>query len=91
MVKVFSSNLNHSFAGQEVPPSTLRYIRSKEIELARLDWPSGINLDAGTTAVIRASIFRAFVFGFRTVMSICARLSLAGAVVAWQMIPDRTK
>ena len=87
MVKVFSSSLNHSLAGQQLPPSTLQYIRSNEIKLAGLDLPSGLNLDADTTAMIRASISRAFVFGFRTVMSICASLSLASAVVAWLMIP----
>jgi hypothetical protein len=91
MVKVFSASLNHSLAGQQLPPSALQYIRSNEIKLAGIEIPSGLNLAAETTAVMRMSIFRAFVFAFRTVMSICACLSLAGAVVAWRMIPARTK
>jgi EmrB/QacA subfamily drug resistance transporter len=89
MVKVFSSCLNRSLARQLLPPGILQYIQSNEIKLAGLDLPSG--LDAETTAVIRMSISRAFVFGFRTVMLICAGLSLASAVVAWLMIPARTE
>jgi EmrB/QacA subfamily drug resistance transporter len=85
MVKVFSSSLNRSLTGRLLPPSILQYIQSNEIKLAGLDLPSG--LKAGTTAVIRASISHAFVFGFRTVMLICAGLSLASALVAWLMIP----
>jgi len=88
MVKVFSSTLNRSLAGQLLPPGVLQYIHSNEIKLAGLDLPLG--LDADTTAVIRASISQAFVFGFRTVMFICAGLSLASAAVAWLMIPPKT-
>jgi EmrB/QacA subfamily drug resistance transporter len=89
LVKVFSSNLNRGLAGQLLPPGIFQYIQSNEIKLAGLDLPS--SLDSETTAVIRASISRAFVFGFRIVMFICAGLSLASAVVAWLMIPARTE
>ena len=89
MVNVFSSSLNRSLADQLLPPGIFQYIQSNEIKLAGLDLPS--NLDANTTAVIRASISRAFVFGFRTVMLICAGLSLASAAVAWLMIPPRSE
>ena len=89
MVKVFSSSLNRSLADQLLPPGIFQYIKSNEIRLAGLDLPAG--LDADTTALIRASISRAFVFGFRTVMLICAGLSLASAAVAWLMIPLRTE
>jgi EmrB/QacA subfamily drug resistance transporter len=87
MVKVFSSSLNRSLAGRLLPPGIFQHIQSNEIKLAGLDLPSG--LDADTTAVIRASISRAFVIGFRTIMLICAGLSLASAAVAWLMIPPR--
>jgi EmrB/QacA subfamily drug resistance transporter len=87
MVKVFSSTLNRSLADQMLPPGVLQYIHSNEIKLAALDIPSGIGTD--TAAAIRASISRAFVFGFRTVMLICAGLSLASALVAWIMIPSK--
>jgi EmrB/QacA subfamily drug resistance transporter len=89
MVKVFSSSLNRSLADQLLPPGIFQYIKSNEIRLAGLDLPAG--LDADTTAVIRASISRAFVFGFRTIMLICAGLSLVSAAVAWLMIPLRTE
>jgi EmrB/QacA subfamily drug resistance transporter len=89
MVKVFSSTLNRSLAGRLLPRGILEYIGSNEIKLAGLDLPSG--LDADTTALIRVSISRAFVYGFRTIMLICVGLSLASAAVAWVMIPHRTK
>jgi EmrB/QacA subfamily drug resistance transporter len=88
MVKVFSSSLNRSLGGQLLPPGILQYIQSNEIKLAGLDLHS--DLDVETAAVIRASISHAFVFGFRTVMLICAGLSLASAAVAWLMIPSKT-
>jgi len=84
MVEAFSSSLNRSLAGR-LPPGILQHIQSNEIKLAGIDLPSGLN--AETTAVIRASISRAFVFGFRIVMLICAGLSVASALVAWLMIP----
>jgi hypothetical protein len=71
-----------------LPPGILQYVRSNEIKLAGLDLPSG--LDADTTALIRVSISRAFVYGFRVAMLICAGLSLASVAVASLMIPDKT-
>src|ERR1035438_3034464 len=88
MVKLFSSSLNRSLAGGLLPPGILQYVQSNEIKLAGLDLPSGV--DADTTALIRVSISHAFVFGFRTVMLICAGLSLASAAVASLMIPVKT-
>jgi EmrB/QacA subfamily drug resistance transporter len=89
MVKLFSSSLNRSLTGRRLPPGILQYVRSNEIKLAGLDVPSG--LDADTTALIRASISHAFVFGFRTIMLICAGLSVASAAVASLMIPSKTQ
>jgi EmrB/QacA subfamily drug resistance transporter len=89
MVKLFSSGLNRSLPGRRLPPGILQYVRSNEIKLAGLDVPSG--LDADTTALIRASISHAFVFGFRTIMLICAGLSVASAAVASLMIPSKTQ
>jgi predicted MFS family arabinose efflux permease len=85
MVKMFSSSLNRSLAGQPLPAALLQYIQSNEIKLAGLDLPSGV--DAGTKSTINESISHAFVFGFRIEMLICAGLSLASALVAWLMIP----
>jgi MFS family permease len=89
MVKMFSSNLDRSLRGRLLPPGILQYLQSNTIKLAGLDLPSG--LDADTTAMIRASISHAFVYGFRTEMFICAGLSLASGAVAWLMIPTRVE
>jgi MFS family permease len=88
MVKSFSFSLNRSLTGGPLPPGILQYVQANEIKLAGLDPPSG--LDADKAALIRASISHAFVFGFRSVMLICAGLSLASAAVASLMIPVRT-
>jgi hypothetical protein len=48
-------------------------------------------LDSSSTALIRASISHAFVFGFRIEMLICAGLSLASGAVAWLLIPARAE
>jgi EmrB/QacA subfamily drug resistance transporter len=88
MVKLFSSNLNRTLAGALLPPGILQYVRSNEIKLAGLELSSG--LDADTAALIRMAISHAFVFGFRTVMLICASLCLASASVATLLIPAKT-
>jgi hypothetical protein len=87
MVKLFSSSLNQSLTGQPLAPGILQYIRANEIKLAGLDLPS--NMDVDTRALIRMSLSRAFVFGFRTVMLICAGLSLASAAIALTIIPSK--
>jgi EmrB/QacA subfamily drug resistance transporter len=85
MVKLFSASLQHALANSPLPPGALQYLRSNEIKLAGLDLPQG--LDAGTTALIQASISRAFISGFRAVTLICAALSAASAAIAARMIP----
>ena len=87
MVKLFSSSLNRSLIGQQFAPDILPYVRANEIKLAGLEPPSGLDVD--TIARLRASISHAFVFGFRTVMLICAALSIAGAATASIMIPAK--
>jgi EmrB/QacA subfamily drug resistance transporter len=89
MVKVFSFGLNRSLRGQHLPLEILEYIQSNEIKLAGLDLPSG--LEADTTTMVRESISRAFILGFRTVLLLCAGLSLVSALVAWIMIPAKTE
>jgi NAD(P)H-hydrate repair Nnr-like enzyme with NAD(P)H-hydrate epimerase domain len=84
MLKMFSLSLQRSLRGRMLSSSILDYLQSNATKLAGLDLPSGLNAD--TAAAIRASISQAFVFGFRTVMLICAVLSLASAVVASRMI-----
>ena len=87
MVKLFSSSLNRSLTGRLLAPGIFQYVRANEIKLAGLDLPSSLDVD--TIAIIRVSISHAFVFGFRTVMLICAGLSLASAAIASLMIPAK--
>lgn len=89
MIRLFSSSLDRSLASLPLPPGIFHYIESNEIKLAGLDLPGG--LEPGTAAAIRVLISSAFVVAFRIVMLICAGLSLASALVAWLMIPAKSK
>jgi EmrB/QacA subfamily drug resistance transporter len=85
MVNNFSSRLNHQLDRLSLPPAVLQALHADEIKLAGLHVPDG--LDPCTQAAIKRSIGDAFVFGFRTVMLICAALTAASAAVAWLLIP----
>jgi hypothetical protein len=86
MVNTFSSRLNHELGGLSLPSVVLEQVHSDEIKLAGMHVPDG--LDPSTQAAIKRSVGAASVFGFRTVMLICAALAAASAVVAWLMIPN---
>jgi EmrB/QacA subfamily drug resistance transporter len=86
MLNTFSYRLNRALADLSISSGALHHIQADEIKLAGLQVPAG--LDVRTTAVIRESVGKAFVFGFRLLMLICAGLSLAGAATAWLMIPN---
>lgn len=85
MVYAFSFHLNHSLAHLWLPPGILVEVQTQEIKLAGLQVPGGLN--SVTRAALKESIRESFVFGFRSVMLICAALSVASATVAWLMIP----
>jgi predicted MFS family arabinose efflux permease len=85
MVKAFGWHLVRSLAHYPLPTQALAEIRSREINLAAMRPPDG--LDPGIRAAVTHSIDSAFVFGFRVVMWLCAALSLASSAVAWLMIP----
>jgi EmrB/QacA subfamily drug resistance transporter len=85
MVKAFGVHLNRSLLRLSLPPGAFAALRSGEIMLAGLPVPAG--LSPATTAALRKMIVEAFVFGFRTVMWICAALSAASSGVAWWMVP----
>jgi len=84
MVTAFSFHLNRSFLNLAIPASTVHDLRANEIKLAALEVPA--TLDSDTATAIRVSVERAFIFGFRFIMLICAGLSLASAAGAWRMI-----
>jgi EmrB/QacA subfamily drug resistance transporter len=89
MLKAFSSRLNNELAQLSLTPEILEELHANEIQLAGLQVPTGLN-PAMKTA-IEQSIGAAFVFGFRIVMFLCTSLSLAGAAVAWLMIPKNSE
>jgi EmrB/QacA subfamily drug resistance transporter len=84
MVKAFGSCLDQGLAKVSLPPEIVQNIRSKQIELAGLELPQG--LDANTLETLRRAIAKAFLYGFRLVMFVCAALSIASSIVAWRMI-----
>ena len=86
MVYGFRARFDGSLASLSLPSGMLDQIHAQESRLAGLQIPAG--LDANTKAAMKDLVGRAFVFGFRIVMTICAGLSVGSAVVAWLMIPN---
>jgi EmrB/QacA subfamily drug resistance transporter len=84
MVKAFGAYLDHDLMQLVLSPDVLRQIRAKEIELAGLELPSGLN--ANTVAALRQAISAAFMASFRLVLFSCGGLSIASAIVSWRMI-----
>jgi EmrB/QacA subfamily drug resistance transporter len=84
LVNAYSFYLNRRLPGLAIPAGAMRDLRENEIKLAAQTVPTGIGPD--TAAAIRVSIERAFVFGFRSIMVICAALSVTSAAFAWRMI-----
>jgi hypothetical protein len=68
-----------------LPQNIVRDIRSREVELAGLELPQGV--DARTVGAIRQAISESFVSGFRVVLLCCAALSMGSGFLAWQLIP----
>jgi len=87
MVEAFGFRLLELLAPLHVSADILRDIQSNLVKLGGLDVPSGVDVKLGE--MIRADIVRAFVFGFRVVMLLCAGMALASAAVAARMIPAR--
>ena len=68
-----------------LPQNIVRDIRSREVELAGLELPEGLN--AHTVEAIRQAISESFISGFRVVLLCYAALSIGGVLLAWQLIP----
>jgi EmrB/QacA subfamily drug resistance transporter len=84
MVKAFGSKLDQAIAKLSLPQDIAQNIRSKQIELAGLELPQG--LDSNTVETLRSAITSAFLSSFRLIMFLCAALSTASAIVAWRWI-----
>ncbi len=89
MLKAFATRLEHSMVILNLPAGAAQQIRSNLARLGALKVPD--NLDSKTSAALQAAIAKAFVFGFRVIMMVCATLALASAMVAWRMIPSPGK
>ena len=86
MVNAFGSRLDQTMAHVSLPPDILREIHADKIKLAGMQVPAG--LEPSTNAAIKAAIGKAFVFGFRIVILICAGLAVASSAVAGLIIPE---
>jgi EmrB/QacA subfamily drug resistance transporter len=86
MVSAFSSRLTRSLARLSLPSAVVQEIQANTIKLAGLQVPAGLN--RSMKIAVEESVQEAFVFGFRTVMFICACLALISAAVAWLVIPS---
>jgi EmrB/QacA subfamily drug resistance transporter len=87
MVYAFSSHLNRSLTALRLPPSVVNQIQENKVKLAAIKLPE--SLDTRTRDHVKASIFEAFLLGFRLISLICAALALASAAVTWLFIPGR--
>lgn len=84
VASAFSFHLNRSLAALTIPAQAMHELQSNEIRLAALAVPSTV--EPTVAATVRASIENAFVFGFRSIMLMCAALSVISAGLAWRMI-----
>ncbi len=84
MVKAFSSRLEESLKDLQLPQNIVQDVRSKEIDLASLELPPG--LDENAAAAIQRAISESFRSGYRLVLLSCAGLSAASTLVAWKLI-----
>lgn len=88
MVVAFAHSLRRSLAGLNLQAGVVHEMESNVTKLGGLDAPPG--LDSETTAAVRSAIARAFVFGFRLVVLVCAVLAVVSSSVAWQKVPSRS-
>jgi EmrB/QacA subfamily drug resistance transporter len=89
MVDAFSYYMNQSLTRFAISIEAMQTLQSNEVRLAAIAIPAEI--DSNTAAALRISIERAFIFGFRIIMLVCAGLSLASSALAWRMIGANAK
>jgi MFS family permease len=86
MAAAFAHSLRRSLVTLNLDAGIVSQLQSNVTKLGSLDAPPGV--DSQTAAAIRSAIAHAFVFGFRTIMLLCALLALASASVSWRKIPS---
>lgn len=85
MVAAFARSLRESASILHLDSPVVHDLESNVAKLGDLEMPP--NLDPRTTAKASTAITRAFVFGFRIIMLLCAGLAIASATAAWRMVP----
>jgi EmrB/QacA subfamily drug resistance transporter len=85
MAAAFTHSLRQSLGSLNLNAGVVSQLESNATKLGDLDAPSGV--DSQSAAAIRSAIAKAFVFGFRLIVVVCAVLALASAGVAWRKIP----
>jgi EmrB/QacA subfamily drug resistance transporter len=80
----FRSQLHRSLPRLALPQTALEQVQQNELKLAALPLPE--DLDATTTTALKTAIDRAFIFGFRIVILICAVLAAGSAWIAWLLV-----
>jgi EmrB/QacA subfamily drug resistance transporter len=88
MVNAFNHYINDDLRQMNIPSDALRDLQSNVARLAAVAIPGDI--DPSSAAQLKTMIDRAFVFGFRLIMLVCAGLSLASSAFAWRMIAAHT-
>jgi EmrB/QacA subfamily drug resistance transporter len=89
MVATFAHSLRASLASLHLKSSVVHGLESNVARLGALDSPA--DLDPQIAGNVRDAITRAFIFGFRVIMLVCAGLAIASATTAWRMIPGRNR
>jgi hypothetical protein len=87
LVSAFAHSLQQSINALGLTASVVQSLESKMSSLGNLEAPPGT--DPQTAAAIRIAVAKAFVFGFRTVMVLCAGLALGSSAIAWRRIPSQ--
>ncbi len=80
MLTVFRGELNRQLEQSQLPPAIARSVAAQSTRLAAITLPK--NVDRATQRSVRRAIDRAFISGFRAIMSVGAVLAFSGAVSA---------
>ncbi len=80
----FRARLEPNLQRLTLSGAAMHELQANESKLAALAAPAGV--DSATVAAIQVFVARAFVFGFRMMMLLCAGLSMVSAFFAWWMI-----
>jgi hypothetical protein len=84
MVSAFSAHLERTLAALPLSSDALQYIHSREIDLANLQLPPGLDLD--TAARLHRAVLGAFQSAVRLIFLCCAVLVGASAAITSLLI-----